>query len=229
MGSSRLCKSGVACREVQEPGGHFNYTPRRMYLKTAMPTTITQRTATRRKYPPNPERDGLLSLDPADWWMYCDRLQDAGAPAARWRWAKRVGDSLHAEPRLLLFALDATYYPRVVIQPDLRVFNPETGKMMAGLPYPAWVKPAHVHLLRWDRARIPSGITPGDHWLNDAFTPDHLTPHRCTLALYRYACDFGTGTVTGRYGEAIARAEFIACHGRLSVEADLDARKEWYK
>ena len=174
-----------------------------------------------KKYPEPPD-----SFDPVDWWMYSDILQEMGAPAARWRKAKRVGDSLHAEPRLLLWAIDpGDYYPRVVIDPIL-VFNPATGKMRDGLPYPVWVKPAHVHLLRWNRARIPSGITPGDRWLNGAFTPDRIRTDRFSLALYRYACDWGESIIPG-FGEAYIRLAFIECHGRLNVQSSLDVRKPW--
>lgn len=44
----------------------------------------------------------LDSLDPTDWLMYCDLLQDAGAARRRWVFAQRVGQSLQVEPKLVL-------------------------------------------------------------------------------------------------------------------------------
>lgn len=201
-----------------------------------MPTTITQPATSRRKYPLNPERDGMLSLDPADWWMYCDRLQDAGAPAARWRWAKRVGDSLHAEPRLLLYTVNGYYYPRIVSHARYACISESSPPTVrTGTPYPVWVKPAHVHLLRWYESKgmnelIVKSEFPGilPEIMEDAFTPDCLPGNPYVLALYRYACDYGRRNGFHRWDEADFRTEFVACHGRLNVEGELDARKEWH-
>lgn len=56
---------------------------------------------TRRRYPAPP----CHSLDPADWFMYCDLLQDAGACATAWRRALRVAQSLRDDPRLYLLGV----------------------------------------------------------------------------------------------------------------------------
>lgn len=45
------------------------------------------------------------SLDPVDWRMYCDLLQDADRPAGEWGWARRVADSLDCGPGLTLVLL----------------------------------------------------------------------------------------------------------------------------
>ncbi len=42
------------------------------------------------------------SLDPTDWFMYCDLLQDAGASSRRWTAARRVAESLQVQPDLVL-------------------------------------------------------------------------------------------------------------------------------
>jgi hypothetical protein len=44
----------------------------------------------------------LDSLDPLDWMMYCDLLQDAGVSRRRWSFAQRVARSLQASPKLVL-------------------------------------------------------------------------------------------------------------------------------
>jgi len=44
----------------------------------------------------------LDSLDPTDWRMYCDLLQDAGASPRRWAAARQVADSLAAGKDLVL-------------------------------------------------------------------------------------------------------------------------------
>lgn len=44
------------------------------------------------------------SLDPTEWRMYCDLLQDAAAPEAEWQRARRIADSLAADVRLVLIA-----------------------------------------------------------------------------------------------------------------------------
>jgi hypothetical protein len=44
----------------------------------------------------------LESLDPTDWRMYCDLLQDAGASERRWTFALRVADSLESNSDLVL-------------------------------------------------------------------------------------------------------------------------------
>ncbi len=42
------------------------------------------------------------SLDPTDWRMYCDLLQDADAPSEEWQKARRIAESLEGEPNLIL-------------------------------------------------------------------------------------------------------------------------------
>lgn len=42
------------------------------------------------------------SLDPADWFMYCDLLQDANAPEETWGRARRIAESLSRDPKLVL-------------------------------------------------------------------------------------------------------------------------------
>lgn len=182
-----------------------------------------------RKYPARPD-----SLDPADWWMYCDLLQEANAPPARWRWAKRVGDSLHTEPRLLLYTVNGYYLPRVVSHARFACVERHgvIERVRSGTSYPVWVKPAHIHLLRWFERKdtndeVAKSITPSAV-IEDAFTPDCLTTRPHTLALYRYACDYGAGLKAGRWGEEGVRSAFIECHGRQGVAFDLDARKEWH-
>lgn len=96
----------------------------------------------RKKYPSPPD-----TLDPTDWWMYCDMLQDMKAPAARWRWAKRVGDSLHAEPRLLLYAVSGAYMPRMVMHAN-HITIGNRHAIPPRTPFPVWVKPSQVQFLR---------------------------------------------------------------------------------
>lgn len=54
-----------------------------------------------RRYPAPP----CHSLDPADWFMHCDLLQDAGACATAWRRSLRVAQSLRADPHLYLLGV----------------------------------------------------------------------------------------------------------------------------
>jgi hypothetical protein len=66
--------------------------------------------ALRRPRPePEPEPGRTLpqpahSVEPTDWRMYCDLLQDAGAPEEEWRRAGRIADSLAGDVRLVLIA-----------------------------------------------------------------------------------------------------------------------------
>ncbi len=42
------------------------------------------------------------SLDPAEWSMYCDLLQDAGEPEEKWTRARHIAESLAVDPKLVL-------------------------------------------------------------------------------------------------------------------------------
>jgi hypothetical protein len=51
----------------------------------------------------------LNSLDPADWFMHCDILQDMGAGRALWRSSRRVAESLREDPNLIILAYARPY------------------------------------------------------------------------------------------------------------------------
>lgn len=72
----------------------------------------------RRKYPQQPN-----SFDPVDWWMHCDLLQDAGAPARLWRRSRRIGDALANDPRLYFLAVNAFTIPRTVCEPARAILD----------------------------------------------------------------------------------------------------------
>lgn len=185
----------------------------------------------RKKYPSPPD-----TIDPTDWWMYCDLLQEAGAPTARWRWAKRVGDSLHAEPRLLLYAVHGQYLPRMLMHAD-RVYNRRAKRIYEGTAFPAWVRPSQLHLLRWTESKRTNDAIAGRltfserlELLEDAFTPDSLTTGEDVLALYNYACGYYRRMRPSDpdYGRLKLRQDFFACHGRAGVAEELDARRVWH-
>lgn len=60
--------------------------------------------ARRRKLPePEPTIPAPVhSLDPTDWRMYCDLLQDADAPESEWDRARRIAESLAQDARMVL-------------------------------------------------------------------------------------------------------------------------------
>lgn len=80
------------------------------------------------------------SLDPADWFMYCDLLQDAGAGKTTWRRAQKIAESLRQSTDLLLVVCSgsmARWKPFAVRLPRTN----DVGSILA------WLKPS------WDTAR----------------------------------------------------------------------------
>jgi hypothetical protein len=99
----------------------------------------------------SPSRDlsaPLHSVDPADWWMYSDLLQEAGAIPFLAERARRIGDSLARAPNLVL----VLYCPERGLENHwLRVarswFIPVSGTILpqsSAKDLPRWFRPEWV-------------------------------------------------------------------------------------
>lgn len=143
------------------------------------------------------------SFEPADWWMYCDMLQDAGARPALWRRAKRVGDSLERCRELLLLEVYLWESGNIA---SVRI--PRENAPLSGNTW-GWFKPSEAVktvLL------VPAART---RFLAEATESCLIKPHsnggmaQGTLDLVKFALKTN--------GQEAFRREFFDCHGRTGA------------
>lgn len=92
------------------------------------------------------------SVMPADWFMYCDLLQDAGASKSTWQRALRIARSLECDPALVLAGIHGGR--------SSLGFHPPNN--LTAYIYHCWLRP------EWVRAR---GLAP-QYMMHYAGIPD---------------------------------------------------------
>lgn len=176
---------------------------------------------TKRKWPAEP-----VSMEPVDWAMHCDMLQEMGAPGRLWRRSRRIYEQLAHDPRMYFLALNAGYYPRVVACPRAVMPAPAfAGRYV--LPdgslrpfdgwgaQPVWVQPRHVDFLVWS---IDRDIILWRAENNECLvTPDTIaTAGRETAELWAWACK--------QWGEAEMVRQYFHVLGLTRLQRELDCR-----
>lgn len=181
--------------------------------------------------PPQPD-----SLDPADWWMYCDLLQDAGARPALWRRAKRVGDSLKREPRLLLLGgTIPAMFSRDRKRPSVLCLPNESDMRDGTIAFPVWVRVDELGKLAAIRPIEPDpigGRHPGQplranefyEWFDAACMETFLTTYR-DIIINDSLGAFWSWSI-GRIGDWDLKRSFFNCHGRVDPDGRIAHRIE---
>lgn len=178
----------------------------------------------RKKYLPHPR-----SADPTDWLMYCDMLQDAGAPQAKWGEAKRVAESLVSDPTLWLFVPDCRFSPWIahIVSPC----HTEWKSAVLYNFYPMWVRDKHLNRLRYHEVKSLNqpGVTAGVirekcERLTPQVVIEPQTPFQAQVRVYMEM-------VWGKYGsrwQPRLLERFLGTHMRSRVPHWARNNREWY-
>jgi hypothetical protein len=87
----------------------------------------------------------LHSLDPADWWMYSDLLQESGAEPFLYERARRIGDSLSKDVKLtLVLTCSVQGLERHWLRVAKTWFIPVNGTHLPSYKQARWFRPEWI-------------------------------------------------------------------------------------